>query len=91
MVDTAVIVAAGLGSRLQERTKTKPKGFLEIEGISLIERSIEMLVNSGIKKIFIGTGYLSETYDELATNYSFVQTIKSDLFPRPVVCILFTI
>jgi 2-aminoethylphosphonate-pyruvate transaminase len=66
---TAAILAAGLGSRLKERTKLKPKGFLEIEGISLIERSLQKLVDCGITHIIIGTGYLSEVYDEFATYF----------------------
>ena len=44
MITTAVILAAGLGSRLKDRTKLKPKGFLEVEGISLIQRSVDNLL-----------------------------------------------
>jgi 2-aminoethylphosphonate-pyruvate transaminase len=80
MIKTAVILAAGLGSRLKDRTKLKPKGFLEIEGISLIERSIDNILSCGIEKIYIGTGYLSEFYDELSKKYSQIETIKSDKY-----------
>lgn len=55
MVDTAVIVAAGLGMRLKDRTKYKPKGFLVIGEKTLIERSVENLLEFGIKNIIIGT------------------------------------
>ncbi|GAB4333378.1 MAG: hypothetical protein OHK0038_09460 [Flammeovirgaceae bacterium] len=65
-VKTAAILAAGLGSRLKERTKLKPKGFLEIEGISLIERSMQKLIDCGISHIVIGTGYLSNIYEDFA-------------------------
>jgi 2-aminoethylphosphonate-pyruvate transaminase len=80
MIKTAVILAAGLGSRLKDRTKLKPKGFLEIEGISLIERSIDNILSCGIEKIYIGTGYLSEFYDELSKKYYQIETIKSDKY-----------
>ena len=80
MVKTAVILAAGLGSRLKEKTQLKPKGFLEIDGKSLIERSIENLLAVGIEKIYIGTGYLSEVYEEFALNYPQITCIKSDKF-----------
>ncbi len=76
---TAVILAAGLGTRLKEKTKDMPKGFLQIEGVSLIERSILKLLNVGIKKIFIGTGYLSEHFERLSDFYP-VQCIKSDKY-----------
>ncbi len=80
MIKVAVILAAGLGSRLKDRTKEKPKGLLEVEGISLVERSVKNLLNSGIEKIFIGTGYLSEAYDLFAQKYPQIKTIKSDKY-----------
>ncbi len=69
MVKTAVILAAGLGSRLKDRTKEKPKGFLEIGGKTIIEQSVRKLIESGIENIFIGTGYLYEKYEEFARNF----------------------
>ena len=77
---TAVILAAGLGSRLKNRTKLQPKGFLELDNISLIKRSVDNLLLCGIEKIYIGTGYLSEVYDEFALKYPQIQTIKSDKY-----------
>ncbi len=68
-VKTAVILAAGLGSRLKDRTKEMPKGFLEIDGKSLIQRSVEKLLAAGIEHIYFGTGYLTETYEEFTKNY----------------------
>ncbi len=76
----AIVLAAGLGSRLKERTKVKPKGFLEVGGISLIERSIHVLLSYGIEKIYIGTGYCSEIYDAFAKQFNCVETIKSEYF-----------
>ncbi|MCV6608686.1 MAG: phosphocholine cytidylyltransferase family protein [Campylobacterales bacterium] len=80
MVKTAVIVAGGLGTRLKERTEFIPKGFLELKEKSLIERSIENLFNAGIEKVYIGTGYLSEVYEEFASKNPNIETIKSDKF-----------
>ena len=80
MIKTAIILAGGLGSRLKEKTKLQPKGFLELEGKSLIKRSIDNLLACGIKHIFIGTGYLSEVYDKFALDYPQIQCIKSDKF-----------
>ncbi len=80
MIKTAVILAGGLGSRLKEKTKLQPKGFLELEGKSLIQRSIDNLLACGVENIFIGTGYLSEVYDKFALDYPQMQCIKSDKF-----------
>ena len=52
-IKTAVILAAGMGSRLQDITGGNlPKGFIKVNGKSLIERSIEKLRSLGIEKIF---------------------------------------
>ena len=68
-ITTGVILAAGLGSRLADRTKEKPKGFIEVEGKSLIERSISSLLEAGIQRIIVGTGYLHEHFDSLQKKY----------------------
>lgn len=80
MVKTAVILAAGLGSRLKDKTELIPKGFLELEGESLIKRSISRLLDAGIEKIYLGTGYLSEVYDDFASKYTQISCIKSDKY-----------
>lgn len=65
----AVILAAGLGSRLKGLNGNLPKGFLQPEGLktSLIERSIALLQKAGIQKIIIGTGFESKAYEILAS------------------------
>jgi 2-aminoethylphosphonate-pyruvate transaminase len=70
MVKTAVILAAGLGSRLKDRTNDMPKGFITVGGKSLIEQSVFKLFKAGIEKILIGTGHASHFYDRFAQNYS---------------------
>ncbi len=77
---TAVILAAGLGSRLKDRTTYMPKGFLEIEGRSLIERSVELLLDAGIQQIVIGTGHVSEHYDAFAEQFPQITCVRSGLY-----------
>ncbi len=80
MLKTAVILAAGLGSRLREQTKNKPKGFIILHEKPIVEESILKLFESGIERILIGTGYLSESYEKLARKYSAIQCIKNNDF-----------
>lgn len=52
-IKTAVILAAGMESRLSDITNDQiPKGLLSINGKTLIERSIEKLRSIGIEKIY---------------------------------------
>ena len=81
-VETAVILAAGLGSRLNDRTLEKPKGFLMLNGVSLIERSCRQLAAQGIKRILVGTGYLADAYREFAASFSqaLVECVRSERY-----------
>ena len=55
----AVILCAGVGSRLRPYTSTKPKCLVELDGYSLIERQVKVLKYSGIDNIIFIGGYLS--------------------------------
>ena len=68
-VKTAVIMAAGMGTRFGDMTETIPKGFIKVGGQSMVERSIHTLINCGIERIIIGTGYHREAYEAMARQY----------------------
>lgn len=65
-IETAVILAAGRGTRLQPFTFDIPKGFMPVGEERLIERSVRLLKENGIKNIIIGTGHLHEHYEKFA-------------------------
>lgn len=77
-IHTAVILAAGMGTRLGGFTKEQPKGFLEIDGQSLIERSISNLISYGITDIIIGTGYFHEHFDSLRLKFAGIRTCRNE-------------
>lgn len=78
MVKQAVIMAGGLGSRFGGRTEAMPKGFIEIDGIPMVERSVKKLIQAGIEEIIIGTGHCNEWYDRLAEKYHVIKTVKNE-------------
>ncbi len=67
---TAVIMAAGTGSRFGHYTESIPKGFIEVCGKPMVISSIHTLLSAGFEKIIIGTGYHSEYYERLAEEFS---------------------
>lgn len=77
MIKTAVIMAAGLGSRFGSYTELIPKGFIEVGGKPMIVRSIEILLTCGIERIIIGTGYKQEAFDSLKKEYPQIETCFS--------------
>ena len=80
MIKTAVIMAAGMGTRFGKYTEQIPKGFVEVCGKPMIERSIETLISCGIERIVIGTGYKHEVYDFLKKKYPMIETCFSPLY-----------
>ncbi len=56
----AMILAAGLGSRMKSLTREIPKPLLDVNGLSLIEYTINNLTNYGVNEFIINVSYLGE-------------------------------
>ena len=56
----AIILAAGRGTRLKKYTENLPKGMLEFDGKTIIERQIELYRRCGIEKIIVVTGFAAD-------------------------------
>jgi 2,3-bisphosphoglycerate-independent phosphoglycerate mutase len=57
-ITTAVILVAGLGSRLKPLTDEVPKCLTEVNGRPILERTLDALIQNGFKKAVIVVGYL---------------------------------
>lgn len=66
----AIILAAGLGSRLKDITQTTHKALLPINNIPNIERTILFLKQANINDIYIITGHLSHQFEYLKDKYN---------------------
>jgi len=80
MVTTAVIMAAGMGTRFGDMTTEIPKGIIKAGGIPMVVRSVETLLASGIKRIIIGTGFKKELYEDLAKKYPKIECVYSPVY-----------
>ena len=65
----AIILAAGMASRLRPLTDHKPKCLLEIGKQCLLGRAIEGLIFNGIREVVIVTGYLQEQIIEFVQGH----------------------
>lgn len=68
-VDNAIIMAAGMSTRLAPLSFDKPKGLFEVKGEILIERQIRQLKEAGIDNIVIVLGYKKESFFYLSEKY----------------------
>jgi len=72
-INTALILCAGYGRRLNPLTLVEPKPLLKINEITLLENCINLTEFLGIKKVIINTFYLKEKIE------NFIKTKKFDL------------
>jgi len=63
----AIILAAGMGTRLGKYTKNLPKCMLNFAGKTLIERQVNILKKCGVKDIIVVKGYKAEKIQILGT------------------------
>lgn len=77
----AILLAAGMGTRLRPLTENTPKALIEIGGEPLAERQIKYLNEIGIKDIYIVTGYLSEKFEYLREKYG-VTLINNEFYDK---------
>ena len=81
----AVILAAGMGSRLMPLTKDIPKPLLKINEITLLERMIKNCINQDISYFIVVTGYNKDKVtvfcDELEEEYNIeIKTVFNEKY-----------
>ena len=70
-VKTAFILCAGLGKRLNPMTLKTPKPLLRLNDKTMLEKCINMVLELGIKKIFLNTFHLGNQISEFIKNKKF--------------------
>lgn len=80
----AIILAAGMASRLRPLTENTPKCLLKVGEKCLLQRSIDALASNGIRDFVIVTGYLHEMIETFVAeqygNNINVKFIHNDVF-----------
>jgi L-glutamine-phosphate cytidylyltransferase len=65
MIEHAILLSAGQGSRMLPLTAERPKCLIEFSGRSLLEWQIEMLARGGVKRIDVVTGFMTDMVEEV--------------------------
>ena len=71
-----MILAAGLGKRMQPLTYKKPKPLLEIRGSTLLERAINLLINHGVEEITVNIHHLGNQIEKFISDFQSEVKIK---------------
>ena len=75
-INTALILCAGFGKRLNPITLKTPKPLLELNNITMLETCIKLIESLGIKKIIINTFYLRDQISNFLSNKNFNSEIR---------------
>ena len=70
-INTALILCAGLGKRLNPLTLKTPKPLLELDNVTILERCINIILKTGAKKIFLNTFHLGNQIFEFIKKKNF--------------------
>ena len=73
---TAMILAAGLGTRLKALTQDKPKALVELNGKPLLQHCIENLIANGFYHIVINVHHFGEQIIDFVSQHQFDAVIQ---------------
>jgi len=59
-VKSAMVLAAGLGTRMRPITDTLPKPLIEIGGCTLLDHALDRLVEVGVERVVVNVHYKAE-------------------------------
>ena len=70
-INTALILCAGYGKRLNPITLDTPKPLLELHNVTILEKCIQLIKSLGIKKILINSFYLKDHFPKFFKDNNF--------------------
>lgn len=79
IVKRAIIMAAGIGKRMQPLTFKTPKPLVRVNGVRMIDTVVDGLRSNGISEIYVVVGYLKEQFFEWGKEKG-VQIIENPYF-----------
>jgi mannose-1-phosphate guanylyltransferase len=78
----ALLLAAGLGTRIREISPNTPKPLMEVGGTPLLKLLIDKLFKLGVHEIIINTHYLHEQIEKFVSNEGYGKRVQLVFEPK---------
>ncbi|RJY08642.1 nucleotidyltransferase family protein [Aurantiacibacter aquimixticola] len=76
--DTAMVLAAGKGTRMRPLTETQPKPMVQVAGKPLIDHALDKLADAGIARAVVNVHYLPDSLEEHVMDRAAPEVVISD-------------
>lgn len=76
-METAILMAAGMGTRMRPLTEKIPKPLVPVNGMPMIETVIQCLQQRRVSHIYIVVGYLGQQFFYLTEKYENITLIEN--------------
>jgi choline kinase len=80
MIEHAILLSAGQGSRMLPLTAERPKCLIELSGRSLLEWQLDALSGAGLAEVVIVTGFRDDLVDAVAERREGVRTLFNPFY-----------
>lgn len=77
VMPTAMILAAGKGTRMRPLTNHTPKPMLEVQGKPLLQHHLEKLWLAGVSKVVVNTSYLADVIESYIASEGFQRLLQT--------------
>jgi MurNAc alpha-1-phosphate uridylyltransferase len=77
-IETAMVLAAGLGKRMKPLTDTMPKPMVPLAGTPLIGHTMDRLVDAGVKKAVVNLHYMGEQIKDYLSHETRLEIVFSE-------------